>query len=100
MSSSQESEALVAVRRRFLAACGRFGAATTPAVAPVLSISRQNFSVAASATGESGGAGRHHGYSYLQHHRRRRHRRQTGNRPGNAGGDDASAWTEARGSNV
>ena len=70
MSNPEDSASMIAARRRFLAACGRFAVITPPAVTLMLSASRQNFAVAASGSGDLPGGGRwDHGHHHHRHHR-------------------------------
>lgn len=81
MSTKNESDAVAAARRRFLAGCSHFSTATPPVVTLVLTASRQNFAVAASGAGPKGG-----GRSERGERRRGRHHRRAGH-GGSASGD-------------
>ena len=51
MSSERESSEILEARRRFLASCGKFAIATPPAVALMLSATKQSYATASSGRG-------------------------------------------------
>jgi hypothetical protein len=53
MSSAPKTSDIVAARRRFLAACGKFAVATPPAVSLLLASAERNYAVAASGGGNT-----------------------------------------------
>jgi hypothetical protein len=53
--STDHDEAQTRARREFLTTCGKFAAITPIAVTGLLSVSKQNFAVAASGGGNGGG---------------------------------------------
>lgn len=57
MHSDPKGTEVAEARRRFLAKCGQFAAATPPAISLLLAASRSNYAVAASGGSTSGGGG-------------------------------------------
>jgi len=51
MNSDQKQTEMVAARRHFLATCGKFAAATPPAIAMMLSAAERSFAAAGSGVG-------------------------------------------------
>ena len=67
MSTSDEKNASIEARRKFLKDCGKFAIVTPPAISLLLAASNQNFAVTASGgqvghvgNGSNGGSGHHY----------------------------------------